>query len=83
VDAEARRRQRQDDERRKRVADLEARITEREQAIKELEAQMAAPGFYEERATAEAIASKHHQLMWEVGDLMNQWEALQEPKTAS
>jgi len=83
VDAEARRRQRQDDERRKRVADLEARITEREQAIKELEARMAAPGFYEERATAEAIASKHHQLMWEVGDLMNQWEALQEPKTAS
>ena len=83
VDAEARRRQRQDDERRKRVADLEARITEREQAIKDLEAQMATPGFYEERATAEAITSKHHQLMWEVGDLMNQWEALQEPETAS
>jgi ATP-binding cassette subfamily F protein 3 len=45
VDAEARRRQRQDDERRQRVADLEARITERERAIKELEAKMAAPGF--------------------------------------
>jgi len=83
VDAEARRRQRQDDERRKRVADLEARITEREQAIKDLEAQMATPGFYEQRATAEAITSKHHQLMWEVGDLMNQWEALQEPETAN
>jgi ATP-binding cassette subfamily F protein 3 len=83
ADADTRRRQRQDDERRKRVADLEARITERELAIKALEAQMATPGFYEERATAEAIASKHHQLMWEVGDLMNQWEALQEPKTAS
>jgi len=83
ADADTRRRQRQDDERRKRVADLEARITEREQAIKELEGQMATPGFYEERATAEAIASKHHQLMWEVGDLMNQWEALQEPENAS
>jgi ATP-binding cassette subfamily F protein 3 len=83
ADADTRRRQRQDDERRKRVSDLEARITEREQAIKELEAQMATPGFYEERGAAEAIASKHHQLMWEVGDLMNQWEALQEPKNAS
>jgi ATP-binding cassette subfamily F protein 3 len=83
ADADTRRRQRQDDERRKRVADLEARITERERAIKELEAQMATPGFYEQRTTAEAIASKHHQLMWEVGDLMNQWEALQEPETAN
>jgi hypothetical protein len=41
---------------------------------------MAAPGFYEERGAAEAITAKHHQLMWEVGDLMNQWEALQEPE---
>jgi ATP-binding cassette subfamily F protein 3 len=82
ADAERRQRQRRDDERRQRVADLEARITEREQAIKALEAQMATPGFYEERAAAEAITSKHHQLMWEVGDLMNQWEALQESETA-
>jgi uncharacterized coiled-coil protein SlyX len=79
ADAEVRRQRKVDDDRKRRVAELEGRITERERAIKELEAQMAAPGFYEERGAAEALTAKHHQLMWEVGDLMNQWEALQEP----
>jgi hypothetical protein len=41
-----------------------------------LEAQLADPGFYEEKAKATAALSKHQQLMWEVGDLMNQWESL-------
>ena len=49
ADAEARRRRKATDERARRVADLEARIAEREQAIKDLEAQMAAPGFYDDR----------------------------------
>jgi ATP-binding cassette subfamily F protein 3 len=77
VDAEARRRQKTADERARRVKDLEQRIAEREDAIRELEAQMSAPGFYDTRETAEPIISRHQALMWEVGDLMNQWEGLQ------
>jgi ATP-binding cassette, subfamily F, member 3 len=77
ADAEARRRRRSADERNRRVADLEARIAEREETIKTLEAQMASAGFYDDRQSADAIVSRHHELMWEVGDLMNQWEALQ------
>ena len=57
-----------------RLAELEKRIAEKEQAVKELEAQMASPGFYDDRARAEKAASDHKALMWEVGDLMSQWE---------
>ena len=35
------------------------------------------PGFYDAREQAEASVTRHQALMWEVGDLMNQWEALQ------
>jgi ATP-binding cassette subfamily F protein 3 len=84
VDAESRRRQKAADERARRVRDLEQRIAEREEAIRELETRMSAPGFYDVRETAEPIISRHQALMWEVGDLMNQWEGLQtihdEPK---
>ena len=38
---------------------------------------MAAPDFYSDRASAEDVISRHQALMWEVGDLMQQWEALQ------
>jgi ATP-binding cassette subfamily F protein 3 len=76
-DAESRKRRRTSDARAKRIADLEARIAEREQAIKDLEEKMAAPGFYDDRAQADAAASRHQALMWEVGDLMHQWETLQ------
>ena len=77
VDAESRRRQKAADERARRVQDLEKRIAEREEAIRQLEAQMSAPGFYDVRETAEPILTRHQALMWEVGDLMNQWEGLQ------
>jgi ATP-binding cassette subfamily F protein 3 len=77
VDAETRRRRKADDERNRRITELEGRITEREQAIRDLESQMSAPGFYDNREVAETIVTRHHGLMWEVGDLMNQWEALQ------
>jgi ATP-binding cassette, subfamily F, member 3 len=60
-----------------RLADLEKRISEKETAVKDLEAQMATPGFYDERERAAEAADAHKKLMWEVGDLMNQWEALQ------
>ena len=46
--------------------------------MRELEAAMAAPGFYDDRDAAKAAADRHQALMWEVGDLMGQWEALQE-----
>jgi ATP-binding cassette, subfamily F, member 3 len=60
-----------------RVADLEKRVAEKEQTVKEIEARMSQPGFYDDRAQAEAIVKQRETLMWEVGDLMGQWEALQ------
>jgi uncharacterized coiled-coil protein SlyX len=60
-----------------RLAELEKRVAEKERAVKDLEAAMSQPGFYEERARAEQAANDHKALMWEVGDLMKQWEMLQ------
>ncbi|MBM3751294.1 MAG: ABC-F family ATP-binding cassette domain-containing protein [Acidimicrobiia bacterium] len=76
ADAEARKKKRAEDERQARIADLEARIATHESEIKTLEARMAEPGFYEDRAAADAAVSRHQALMWEVGDLMNSWETL-------
>ncbi|MGE0445806.1 MAG: hypothetical protein AB7P99_11305, partial [Vicinamibacterales bacterium] len=77
-EAERRKKQRARDALQKRIADLEARITEREAQVRELEAAMAAPDFYADAAAANAAISRHQALMWEVGDLMGQWEGLQE-----
>jgi hypothetical protein len=60
-----------------RLADLERRISEKEKAVRDLEARMASPGFYDDRARAEEAGEEHKTLMWEVGELLNQWEALQ------
>jgi len=62
---------------RARLAELEKRVAEKEQAVRDLEARMAAPGFYDDRARATEAAEEHQRLMWETGDLMAQWEALQ------
>jgi ATP-binding cassette subfamily F protein 3 len=78
ADAEERRKKRDEEARQRRVADLEARIAERERDVKTLEATMSEPGFYDDAERAKASITRHQQLMWEVGDLMNQWEALQE-----
>ena len=59
------------------MADIEARIAELEQAMKDIEAAMSAPGFYENRDQAQPLIDRHQTLMWEVGDLMHQWEELQ------
>ena len=56
---------------------LEARIAECERSIKALEAAMAAPGFYDRRDQAQPMIDEHQALMWQVGDLLNQWEMLQ------
>ena len=77
-EAEARRTKKSVDARKKRIDDLESRIAEREQAIKDIEATMSAPGFYDNHESAKPIIDKHQALMWEVGDLMHQWEELQQ-----
>jgi len=77
-ETEARKAKKALDARRKRIDDLEARIADREQAIKEIETTMTAPGFYDNHETAKPIIDKHQTLMWEVGDLMHQWEELQQ-----
>ena len=60
-----------------RIADLEARIAEREAAVKSAEAAMSAPGFYDDRDASKAVLDRHQSLMWEVGELLGQWEMLQ------
>ena len=61
--------------------ELEARIADAS-GIKELEAAMSAPGFYDDRDAAQPVIDQHQALMWEVGDLMHQWEALQSSSTS-
>ena len=51
---------------------------DRERKIREIEEAMAAPGFYDDRQAAQPVVNRHESLMWEVGDLMSQWEALQQ-----
>ncbi len=77
ADAEARKKQRAEQQRAQRIADLEARIAAKEQAIRDTEAQMAAPGFYDDREASRTVIDRHQTLMWEVRDLMEQWEELQ------
>jgi ATP-binding cassette subfamily F protein 3 len=77
VDAEARKKQRADQARRDRIESLENRIAETETAIREVEAIMAAPGFYDDRSASQPMIDKHQALMWKVGELMHQWELLQ------
>ena len=81
-EAERRKRDRATQALQKRIADLEGRIAEREAQVKQLEAQMAAAGFYDDRDGARQVVDRHQALMWEVGDLMAQWEALQEHATS-
>ena len=76
-DAETRRVRKEADARQRRIQDLEGRIARAETAIKEVEALMSAPGFYENHERAKPVIDRHEALMWEVGDLMNKWEAIQ------
>ena len=76
ADAEARKKSRAEESRLERIAALEARIAETERGIRDLETRMAAPGFYDDRAASQAVIDQHHALMWQVGDLMHQWEQL-------
>jgi ATP-binding cassette subfamily F protein 3 len=77
-DAEARKQRKAEDARRRRIEELEARIGEREAEVKEIEAKMSAPGFYDDHEASKPVIDRHQALMWEVGDLMAQWEAINE-----
>jgi ATP-binding cassette subfamily F protein 3 len=77
ADAEARKARKDAEARQRRVSDLETRIAAAESEIKQLEARMSAPGFYENLEAAKPIVDRHQALMWEVGELMSKWETLQ------
>ncbi len=59
------------------IATLEARIADCEQAMRDIEAAMSAPGFYDNRDQSQPVIDRHQALMWKLGDLMHQWEELQ------
>ena len=77
IEAERKKTQRATEALQKRITDLESRITARETEVKAIEAAMGAAGFYDDREAANTLIDRHQTLMWEVGDLMAQWEALQ------
>jgi ATP-binding cassette subfamily F protein 3 len=60
-----------------RLAEVEKEVADKERAVRELEARMAEPGFYDDRDRAAQAAEEHQKLMWETGELMSRWEALQ------
>jgi len=76
-EAEERRRKRAADHLQARIDAVEATIADREREMRALEAQMSTPGFYDDRDGSRALIDRHQALMWEVGDLMHQWEELQ------
>jgi ATP-binding cassette, subfamily F, member 3 len=77
LEVERKKKQREMETLRKRIADLEGRIATTETEVKQLEAAMSAAGFYEDAVRSKPVIDRHQALMWEVGDLMAQWEALQ------
>jgi ATP-binding cassette, subfamily F, member 3 len=76
ADADARKQSRAVQAKRAEVEKMEARIADCEAAMREIEGQMAAPGFYDDRAAAQPVIDRHQALMWQLGDLMHQWEEL-------
>ena len=61
-----------------RITDLEQRIGDFEEQIRQAEMRMAEPDFYDDKSEAQGTIEQHQQLMWKVGELMNQWEALEQ-----
>jgi len=78
LEAEARRRKRAADALQARVTDIEARIAQREGEMKRLEAELSNPDFYADKDASRQAADRHQALMWDLGDLMHQWEELQQ-----
>ena len=59
------------------LAAIEQKISDRETTLKKLEVTMSQPDFYKEPKSANALVAEHQALMWEIGDLMHEWETLQ------
>jgi ATP-binding cassette, subfamily F, member 3 len=78
VEADRKKKQRAAEALQRRIAELENRIAAHEQEVKTLEATMAAVDFFNDPVASKPVIDRHQTLMWEVGDLMSQWEALQE-----
>ncbi len=78
VETDRKKKQRAGEALQRRIADLENRIAAHEEEVKTLEATMASAGFFDDPVRSKPVIDRHQTLMWEVGDLMSQWEALQE-----
>jgi ATP-binding cassette, subfamily F, member 3 len=83
VEAESRRQARASEARRRKIDELETRIAECEREMRDLETAMAAPGFYADHTQAQPVVDRHQSLMWQVGDLMHEWEQLQTAEAPS
>ncbi len=70
-------REREAQKARKRSAELEKKIAEKEQQVRDVETLMASPGFYDDRAAAEKAVEDRKRLLSEVDALMADWEAAQ------
>jgi ATP-binding cassette subfamily F protein 3 len=70
-------REREAQKARKRSAELEKKIAEKEQQVRDVETLMASPGFYDDRAAAEKSVEDRKRLLGEVDALMAEWEAAQ------
>ena len=60
-----------------RLSDVERKIAEKERAVRDVEALMASPGFYDDRARADKAVAERQGLLDEVAALMTEWESLQ------
>ncbi len=69
--------------RRQRLDEIEKRIAEKEGAVAAIEKDMTTVGFFDDRARAEKAAKDRESLMWEVNDLMAQWELMQQEDSAT
>jgi len=70
--------ERAEKKRKQRLDEIEKRIAEKEAAVAAIEAEMSIPGFFDDRARAEKAAKDREAIMWEVNDLMGQWELMQQ-----
>ena len=66
-----------------RISELESRIADRERVIKDVELKMSAPDFYSDHEKSKPVLAQHQELMWEVGELLGQWEMLQSELSTS
>jgi ATP-binding cassette subfamily F protein 3 len=60
-----------------RITELERKIAEKEQAVRDVEHLMASPGFYDDRTRADEAVANRQRLLDEVTALMSEWEAVQ------